>query len=250
MKVQYFGDINDYRKFALLRLLSEVGQFNVGVCWMLTEPDNSGNGGNRSFLDQPAKWCGYDPTVFRALRNVRLPPKPSDLQRIENEEIVPGATFFDERTPDKLSDRQAFHTRCMVALANRDLVFFDPDNGLEVTSVPKGRKRSSKYVFECEIGDHYRAGRSALIYQHFPRHVTREACIANAANRLAACLPGVSIWSIVTAHVVFLLAVRPEHDARVAAVVETLSARGWFPHFIKSASRCELSTATKAGPPC
>jgi DDE superfamily endonuclease len=40
------------------------------------------------------------------------------------------------------------------------------------------------------------------------------------------------------------------HDARAAAVVERLSARGWLPHFIKSASRCELSTTTKAGPPC
>jgi len=135
----------------------------------------------------------------------------------------------------------------MATFADRDLVFFDPDNGLEVKAVPIGRKRSNKYVFESEIGDHYRGGRSALIYQHFPRHVTREACIANAANRLAARLPSVSIWSIVTAHVVFLLAARPEHDARAAAVVETLSARGWFPHFVKSASRCELSTATQAG---
>jgi hypothetical protein len=175
---------------------------------------------------------------------VQAPPQLSDLQRIEIEGIVPDATFFDEFTPDKLPERQAFHARCMAAFADRDLVFFDPDNGLEVKSVPKGWKRSSKYVFECEIGDHYRAGRSALIYQHFPMHVTHEACIANAASRLAARLPGVSICSIVTAHVVFLLAVRSEHEARAAAVVETLSARGWFPHFVKSASRCELPTAT------
>ena len=147
-----------------------------------------------------------------------------------------------------LAGREAFHRACMATFADRDLVFFDPDNGLEIKTVPMGHKRSSKYVYESEIGDHYRAGRSALIYQHFPRHVTHDVCIANAANRLAARLPGVSIWSIVTAHVVFLLAVRAEHDARAAAVVETLSARGWFPHFVKSASRCGLSTATKVGP--
>jgi len=36
MKVQYFGDVNDYCKFALLRLLAKAGGFNIGVCWMLT----------------------------------------------------------------------------------------------------------------------------------------------------------------------------------------------------------------------
>ena len=39
VKVQYFGDVNDYRKFALLRLLADIGKFKLGVCWMLTEPD-------------------------------------------------------------------------------------------------------------------------------------------------------------------------------------------------------------------
>jgi hypothetical protein len=42
VKVQYFGDVNDYRKFALLRLLAD--KFKIGVCWMLTEADGSGRG--------------------------------------------------------------------------------------------------------------------------------------------------------------------------------------------------------------
>jgi hypothetical protein len=127
-------------------------------------------------------------TPFGTLKKVQAPPQESDLQRIEAEGIVPGATFFDEDTPNKLAERQAFHARCMAAFADRDLVFFDPDSGLQVKPVPKGRKRSNKYVFECEIGDHYRTGRSALIYQHFPMHVTHDVCIANAASRLTARL--------------------------------------------------------------
>jgi hypothetical protein len=35
VKVQYFGDVNHYRKFALLRLLAD--KFKIGICWMLTE---------------------------------------------------------------------------------------------------------------------------------------------------------------------------------------------------------------------
>ncbi len=42
MKHQYFGDINDYRKYGLLRQLSNFGQIATSVCWMLT-PDAPGN---------------------------------------------------------------------------------------------------------------------------------------------------------------------------------------------------------------
>jgi hypothetical protein len=119
VKVQYFGDVNDYRKFTLLRLLSDVGGFKISVCWMLTEPDDSKEGGNRKYLEQAAKWCGYDPTLFEVLAKVPASPQLSDLQRIEADGIVPDATFFNESTPDKLSERQAFHTRCMDAFADQ-----------------------------------------------------------------------------------------------------------------------------------
>jgi hypothetical protein len=42
VKAQYFGDVNDYRKFSLLRPLAAAGRFRIGVCWMMTEPDGSG----------------------------------------------------------------------------------------------------------------------------------------------------------------------------------------------------------------
>jgi hypothetical protein len=38
MKNQYFGDINDYRKYGLLRALQSTGDGSLLVTWMLT-PD-------------------------------------------------------------------------------------------------------------------------------------------------------------------------------------------------------------------
>ena len=43
MKNQYLGDINDYRKQGLLRLLSGMGELKTGVCWMLTPDDGRTN---------------------------------------------------------------------------------------------------------------------------------------------------------------------------------------------------------------
>jgi hypothetical protein len=36
---QYFGDINDYRKYGLIRALTNHGELRTTVCWMLTPDD-------------------------------------------------------------------------------------------------------------------------------------------------------------------------------------------------------------------
>ena len=56
MKVQYLGDVNDYCKFALLRLLARTGSFKIGVCWMLTESDQVLRGANRKYLQEIGDW--------------------------------------------------------------------------------------------------------------------------------------------------------------------------------------------------
>lgn len=231
MKVQYFGDENDYRKFALLRLLSEVGAFRIGVCWMLTEADESTHGARRGYLRQPEKWRACDPPLFDAL--TKTPPEPaiSDLRRLEGEALITGATFFEELTPDSRPGRESFHGRCMSAFAERSLVFLDPDNGLEIKSVAKGRKRSSKYAFLDEIADHYGAARSILLYQSYPQRVSREAHVTTTGDRLRAALPGASIWLFETPHVAFVLVARPDDVDRIETVVAAMKDRGWLSKF-------------------
>jgi hypothetical protein len=51
--------------------------------------------------------------------------------------------------------------------AQAALVFFDPDNGLEVASVARGKKGSSKYLYWDEVVDVCARERSAVLYQHF-----------------------------------------------------------------------------------
>jgi hypothetical protein len=50
LKNQYFGDINDYRKYGLLRILQSKGNSRLLVAWMLTPDDGSPQGGFRSYL--------------------------------------------------------------------------------------------------------------------------------------------------------------------------------------------------------
>src|SRR5215207_4939479 len=68
MKNQYFGDINDYRKYGLLRVLSDAGTVSTGVSWMLTPSDRLAHGQFVSYLNQPHKWRRFDPELFDFLR--------------------------------------------------------------------------------------------------------------------------------------------------------------------------------------
>jgi hypothetical protein len=194
MKVQYFGDVNDYRKFALLRLLAKEGGFKLGVCWMMTENDKRRDGNNRAYLGQPEKWRAFDPVLFDALRTVTLPPDLPDLQKVEKSGVIPWAIFFENMTPDALPERKDFHQECLSKLAHADFVFFDPDNGFEVSSCKIGRKGSNKFVAYDEVADHYASGQSVFIYQHFTR-VKRPVLLARVSEALLARMPNAQIWS-------------------------------------------------------
>ncbi|MFK0692470.1 hypothetical protein ACFX5Q_30460 [Mesorhizobium sp. IMUNJ 23033] len=215
MKHQYVGDISDYRKYALLRALSWGGANRIGVCWMLTPSDGSADGGKLAYLRQPERYRQFDPQLFDILAHAADEPDRRRLQSIEESGAIAGAAYFNELLPDHTPGRAAFMDRCFSAFERADVVFFDPDNGLE-TSLPKGRKNSSKYLYLDEVARFYGSGKSMLVYQHFPR-VERRAFLASCIERLRSVAPEALIWTFTTAHVAFFLAVHPESPARLAA---------------------------------
>lgn len=61
MKNQYFGDINDYKKYGLLRSIESASSLRLLVAWMLAPDDGSTDGEFVEYLDEPEKWENYDP---------------------------------------------------------------------------------------------------------------------------------------------------------------------------------------------
>jgi len=100
VKQQYLGDVNDYRKYALLRHFADGGRVKIGVCWMLTPDDEGPDGRKTAYLSDPQKWRGHDPELFDLLQRLVLGSEERLLNRIEASGIIPGATFFDEVVPD------------------------------------------------------------------------------------------------------------------------------------------------------
>jgi hypothetical protein len=232
MKEQYVGDISDYRKYALLRALSAGGINRVGVCWMLTRSDGSSDGNKLGYLSRPDEYQSFDSELFEVLARVATEPDGRRLQSIEESGVIPNADYFNAVLSDDRASRIEFMERCSGAFAEADLIFFDPDNGLEV-SLPKGRKNSSKYLYLDEVEAFYRVRKSLLIYQHFP-HVERPKFVSLCAERLRSVASGCAIWTFTTAHVAFFLVVHRESPARIA--IAALEACGLLdPSFIRGA---------------
>lgn len=85
-----------------------------------------------------------------------------------------------------------------------ELVFFDPDNGLEVQSKPKGRKDSCKFLYWDELAETGRRGHSVLLYQHFGRK-ERMAFKAELARAIMERTGAGKVYAFATPHVVFFL---------------------------------------------
>lgn len=234
MKDQYVGDVNDYRKYALLRALVAGGTTKLGVVWMLTPPDGGNDGKRSSYLNNPS-YRTFDSELYDLLKCVAGTPHGQRLHLIETSAIIPKAQFFNEVLTDRLADRLAYFKHAADELADADLVFFDPDNGLDVQSRGKGARHSSKYIFREEIAATYDQGISVLVYQHFPR-MERQSFVNRLASELSDLCQDSTIWTFSTPHVVFTLIVARRHVATIGAAARAASSK-WPTAFLEGRKR-------------
>jgi hypothetical protein len=166
---QYFGDVNDYRKYGLLRILANEGHLKIGVCWMLTADDGRTDGKFTEYLSDVHRFRPYDPPLFDLIHKSIIPGQNRSVTLAQNANIVPGAKYYLESLTNSIVDRSAYFKNMGEKLSTCNLFFFDPDNGIETKSIAKGRRNSEKYIYWDEIGETFQAGHSIRVYQHFRR---------------------------------------------------------------------------------
>lgn len=173
MKDQYFGDVNDYLKYALLIHLSGRGGLSTGICWMLTHPDGRTDGSACGYLNKSRDFRHFAPDLFDLLYTAVVVEKDRRVARFASTALLRNAVYHSSYLPDDKEGRDAYFRECLTALKDVDWVFVDPDNGVEVPSTASGRKGSSKFIYWHEVAAFYQTGKSVLIYQHFPRKSAR-----------------------------------------------------------------------------
>jgi hypothetical protein len=223
VKDQYVGDVNDYVKYALLRALAAAHGGHLHVCWMRTPQDGRTDGAQVAYLSNPASFRGFDPTVFDALGGL-VSEGRRDVRSVEAAALLPGASYYAGVLPDLAPGRRTYFDELWSRAGRNDLVFFDPDNGMEVSSVPRGRRNSSKYLYWDELCSALDLGCSVCVYQHFPRRQRRpfvDAILAKTRDNA----PGHRTFAIYTSRVAYLVATSPSRYERLLAAAVAVSVR-------------------------
>jgi predicted RNase H-like HicB family nuclease len=221
LKNQYFGDVNDYLKYGLLRCFAASG-LDLGVCWYLTRDDGSNNGNDRKYLEQPS-WRDHDPELYDFLQTACAKPSTRTVGSFEASGLLP-ARYFSDVIPESEAERLEVIERAGNKLSGAHLVFFDPDNGIETKTTTYGGRGSSRYVFWREIEPAWENGASLLIYQHFPRQ-EHDAFATGAGEALRQHTHGSTVFTLATSQVVYLLAAQQSHLPYVRYALGELESR-------------------------
>src|SRR6266516_421350 len=179
MQNRYVGDVGDFAKYGLLRLLTSETSLSLGVLWWLfADETHNSDGRHVSYLKNPA-FRELDPQLHLILEGLLSAGRRSVRAVAKSGVFSDGTVFFD--TPifkssslalsRQLRERQreAWLRKAFKANANCDLIFFDPDNGLETASVSRHSPKGGKYVFWDELTRFWDRGQSLVIYHHLNR---------------------------------------------------------------------------------
>lgn len=229
MKNQYVGDVNDFRKYGLIRNLVVGTSLKCGVFWMLTPDDDRTDGQKIQYLEGRAHLRQLDSDLYSSLHHLVHETTHRSVAMVEKAGVIPNALFVSDVIPDSAFERASLMRSGLNALKSCDLLFFDPDNGLEIKSKARGQKHSNKFLFYDEVESAFSDNHSLLIYQHFPRE-RRAAYIVRRVADLRRIASPERLYSISTSHVCFFLLAAKKHDVVLVNRVALLTNR-WGSEF-------------------
>lgn len=246
MQDRYAGDLGDYSKLGLIRALG-AAPLRIGLVWCLADDESHNADGKhiRYLHDDRLGLAGCDPALHAVLKRMIDQSESSQGERsvaaLEALNVWPrGMRFFTERLSyagvplgERAAMREAWLGRAVEATRGCDVVFFDPDNGLEISSVSRRAIKAPKYIRFDELTPFWRRGQSLVIYQHLTRQGTAEAQAARRCGQLRQHLGVERVTALRfnrgTARL-YLHAMQPQHQRRIARCHDELLAR-WSPHF-------------------
>jgi hypothetical protein len=178
---RYVGDVGDFGKYALLRRLCGPpgGQsIRLAVVWCAFPDEAHNNDGRHIAYLHRGDYEGLDTELLLAIRKL-VAGGSRNISSIRGAGILARDTVFYEApistrkqealAINRLRHRAAWLEKCLAATRDCPFVFFDPDNGLEVASVPKHHPKAGKYIYWEELAAFWSRGQTLLIYHHLNR---------------------------------------------------------------------------------
>lgn len=171
MQDRYVGDIGDFARCGLLRVLSEGRR--LGVAWYLYPNEGHNNdGGFVSYLDRPQIWRPLDAELFDGL-NALVRDNRRCVVALQESGLLPGARFAGELldanavpVQQRAKWRAGWFERVLEQLEGCDIVYADPDNGLCLDERFQPTRAKSWKRLPLREARALSDGRVAILYHH------------------------------------------------------------------------------------
>jgi len=211
MNNQFVGDFKDYLKYGLLDIISEITKMKVLIVWMATHDNGNVRKGDIGYFDKLEKYKKYNENLFNELNGLVKNGK-KNIESVKNIETLRKYTSCSEILEDNEIQRKEYFEGVYACAKDSDLVFFDPDKGIEIPSCKSGKRSSSKYIYWKEIEKIWEMEKDILIYQHFRRYEEHYPFALELIEKCQRRLSNVKIVPFVTRDVLFLFLTRKSND--------------------------------------
>ncbi len=174
MQNRYTGDIGDFGKLGLLRMLASAG-LTIGINWYLTPDERHNNDGRHVQYLNSDRFRECDEDLWLALKHI-VATEQRSIDALQSNRLLDAIYFpalldFNGKSKsERRQYRENWHLQALARLSGVDVVFADPDNGLVVPSAI-GKVKENKYVKPNELGGYFKQGSSVVYYQHKARRV-------------------------------------------------------------------------------
>ena len=260
MQDRYVGDVGDFGKYGLLRSLCRGDKHGpavrLGVLWYRFDGDEStaaNDGRHIDYLCAPSRHERFlrqcDPDLFEKM--LYLVKSDRSIAAVEANHVLPADTvFFSDglnfkETPKGERDwkRHRWFNAGLRRIKEAEVVFFDPDNGLEVPSRSSTSLVGPKYVYYDDLQSCWERGQSLVVYHHVGRtyrgrkadagEQIRSRC-QELREKLSGAEPMVLRYRRRSPRVYFVIS-RPEHAGRLKSRIDGFLDSPWCegspPHF-------------------
>lgn len=261
MQNRYTADIGDFGKYGLLRAfcspIDDGSRLRLGVVWYLV-PDESHNADGKftQYLDHSPKndrqFRRCDPELYDALADI-IRKKDRNISNIRKCSILPPGTVFYEKlltfdgTPanspgarrKRIAYRNGWVHGALSVTKDCDVIFVDPDNGLEA-GTKRHQKRGPKYVFFDELEPYYKRGQSLVIYHHTSRRGTAERQVRERLAQIDERLNSDSTFALLYhrgSSRAFFVVPSEKHKSILTGKVEQFMQGPWSQHFTMVCNR-------------
>jgi len=206
MQDRYAGDIGDFGKFSLLRRLFSAPEDRIGVVWY-RYPDESHNDDGRhiNYLHDPCfmkcdaylvKQLSYTVNGQRSIAELEslrlLPDQTAYFSNILDAHLIHPQQTIKDKTARKVL-REQWLIDAVNAVSKCNIIFLDPDNGLEISSLPQlNRSKSGKYAYYSEVAEFFNYKNICVIYHHLNRNKPHTEQIIFRAKELKEKIPDIN----------------------------------------------------------